>query len=669
MSRPVMVVANQFVELADGCRIAVRIWLPSDAIDEPVPAVLEAHPYRKSDCTAPTDESRHRYVAERGYACVRMDLRGSGDSDGILADEYLAQEQMDICEVIGWLALQPWCTGKVGMYGISWGGFNSLQVAARRPPALAAIISVCGTDDRYADDVHYMGGCVIGSEMLSWSSTMLAYSARPPDPDVVGVRWREMWLERLQKSAPPVETWLTHQRRDEYWQQGSVCENYDAISCPVSLVGGWSDAYRNSITRMLERWPRGVTRATIGPWGHMYPHNGVPGPAIGFLQDSIRWWDHWLKGIDTGLLDEAPIRVWIPDAVEPQVSYAMRPGRWLEIQQWADLDEGHVQLYFTAAGLSPQPMDGDVITEIGTPTMTASHPGAWCAAGRDGDFAGDQRGEDGQSLSFSTDPLGEVMNIVGTPKVHLRLATDQQQANVVARLCDVAPDGTSTQITRGVLNLSHRNGHAHPSAMTPGEFVDIGVSLGATAYAVPPGHRVRIAIGASLWPLIWPSPFVPKLLFDLGRCSIDLPLHNDVSGPEIHPFEEPDASAPLEVEFIGEPRQDRRTEMRDIVAGTQTLTVPRGYPVVIRFVDADMTYDDSGTDVFEISAGRPHSAMATSERSVALSRPDWGVRIEVQATMSCTPDTFILEHTLDAFEGTQHVSTSTWSTTIPRDHV
>jgi uncharacterized protein len=668
-TRSVIVIANQWIELADGCRIAVRMWLPADAIDDPVPAVLEAHPYRKSDCTAPTDESRHRYVAEQGYVSVRMDLRGSGDSDGILADEYLPQEQTDICEVIAWLSAQPWCTGKVGMYGISWGGFNSLQVAARRPPALAAIISVCGTDDRYADDVHYMGGCVIGSEMLSWSSTMLAYSARPPDPDVVGPRWREMWLARLQSSTPLVETWLEHQLRDEYWQQGSVCEDYDAIECPVYLVGGWSDAYRNSIIRMLDRWPHGITRATIGPWGHMYPHNGIPGPAVGFLQDSVRWWNHWLKGIDTGLLTEPSIRVWIPEAVEPLVSYSMRPGRWLELERWADLDEGHVELYFTAAGLSQQPMEGDIVAETGTPTTTASHPGAWCAAGRDGDFAGDQRGEDGQSLSFSTELLAAAMNIVGTPVVHLRVAADQPQANVVARLCDVAPDGTSTLITRGMLNLTHRDGHAEFTPLPLGKLVDIDVVLGATAYTVPAGHRVRVAVSGNLWPLIWPSPTLPKLSFELAHCSVDLPLHADISGPEVHPFDEPAASPPLQVEFIGEPRIERRTEVRDIVSGTQTLTVPRGYPVVVRFVDADMTYDDGGVDVFEITLGQPQSAIARSERIVGMSRSDWGVRIEVQATMSCTSETFVLEHTMDAFEGTQHVTTRTWSTTIAREGV
>lgn len=394
--RAVEVVRDEWVKLADGARVALRIWRPTDATDHPVPAVLECHPYRRTDCSAPTDESRHRYTAERGYASIRMDLRGSGDSDGVLEDEYLPQEQDDICEVIAWVADQEWCTGKVGMYGISWGGFNSLQVAARRPPALAAVISVCGTDDRYADDVHYLGGCVVGSEMLSWSSTMLAYSARPPDPEVVGHRWREMWYERLERSEPSVHTWLAHQRRDSYWKASSVGENYAAIACPVFLVGGWSDAYRNSIFRMLDRWPQGVTRALVGPWGHMYPHNGVPGPAIGFLQEMIRWWDHWLREIDAGLLSEPPIRLWIPNAIEPRVTYGDRPGHWIELQRWPDVHGRELTWYLTPHGLRDQPAAPGTLAQHASSNVTASHPGAWCAAGRDGDFPGDQRGEDGQ---------------------------------------------------------------------------------------------------------------------------------------------------------------------------------------------------------------------------------------------------------------------------------
>ena len=183
--------------MPDGCRLAARIWLPENAEQQPVPVILEYIPYRKNDGTALRDSLYHPYFAGHGYAAMRVDMRGSGDSEGVMLDEYLQQELDDAVSVIAWLAEQPWCDGSVGMMGKSWGGFNSLQVAALHPPELKAIITVCSTDDRYADDVHYKGGCVLTTDMLGWSTTMLAWNARPPDPDVLGENWRKRWLDRL----------------------------------------------------------------------------------------------------------------------------------------------------------------------------------------------------------------------------------------------------------------------------------------------------------------------------------------------------------------------------------------------------------------------------------------------------------------------------------------
>jgi putative CocE/NonD family hydrolase len=180
-----------WLTLKDGCRLAIRLWRPEDSLDRPVPAILEYLPYRKRDLTAVRDALMHPYVAGHGYASVRVDMRGSGESDGVLLDEYLPQELEDGAEVIAWLAAQPWCSGQVGMIGISWGGFNGLQIAAMRPPALAAVISLCSTDDRYADDVHHMGGCLLGDNM-SWASTMFDHNACPPDPPRDGQRGRKM---------------------------------------------------------------------------------------------------------------------------------------------------------------------------------------------------------------------------------------------------------------------------------------------------------------------------------------------------------------------------------------------------------------------------------------------------------------------------------------------
>ena len=264
--RPTLI-ENTWIPMPDGCRLAARIWLPADAMAHPVPAIVDYVPYRKSDGTAVRDAARFPWFAGNGYAGVRVDIRGSGDSDGILLDEYLPLEQDDGEAMIAWLAAQPWCNGNVGMIGISWGGFSALQVAARRPPALKAIITMCSTDDRYADDVHYKGGCVIGLDMLPWASSMMCYLAQPPDPAVVGDGWRDQWLDRLERTPAYIEHWLGHQHRDDYWRQGSVCEDPAAIECAVYAVGGWADGYTNAIPRLLAELdcPR---KGLIGPWSH-----------------------------------------------------------------------------------------------------------------------------------------------------------------------------------------------------------------------------------------------------------------------------------------------------------------------------------------------------------------------------------------------------------------
>jgi putative CocE/NonD family hydrolase len=272
--RPIRVIDTAWIELSDGCRLAARVWLPSDAESDPVPAVVEYIPYRKNDGTASGDAEMHPYFAGHGYAAIRIDLRGSGDSDGVLYDEYLKQEQDDALEALRWIAAQPWCSGKVGIIGISWGGFNGLQIAARRPPELKAVVTVCSTDDRYGDDVHYIGGCLL-PEGVSWAAVMLAYNARPPDPARVGDRWRELWLERMNETPPYIEAWLTHQRRDAFWKHGSICDSYGDVEVPVYAVGGWTDGYTTPVLRMLDRLG-GPRKGLIGPWGHLYPHNAAP---------------------------------------------------------------------------------------------------------------------------------------------------------------------------------------------------------------------------------------------------------------------------------------------------------------------------------------------------------------------------------------------------------
>jgi uncharacterized protein len=665
--RPLREAEDTWIPLSDGCRLSARVWRPEDSDDDPVPALLEYLPYRKDDATAVRDSVHHPYFAGHGYASARVDLRGSGASDGILEDEYLPQEQEDGVEVIAWLAAQAWCTGDVGMIGLSWGGFNALQVAALRPPELKAIVTLCSTDDRYADDVHYMGGCILADFMLPWAASMLALNARPPDPAVAGERWREQWLDRMERTPPFIEPWLAHQRRDSYWEHGSVCEDYGRIACPVYAVGGWADAYRNTVLRLLAGL-RGPRKGLIGPWAHLYPEQAVPGPAIGFLQECLRWWDHWLKGRDTGIMDEPMLRVWMQDAVPPRPFYEERPGRWIAEAAWPS---PNVRGRSYALGVRRLEIGRGRETaelRIVSPQVTGADAGRWGVFALPSDLPPDQRAEDGRSLCFDSRPLEERLEILGQPTVAVELTSDRPVALLAARLCDVAPEGASTLVTRGLLNLTHRESDAKPTPLEPGTRTTVRLRMNAIAYAFPPGHRLRLALSATYWPWVWPSPEVVTLtVVTGGESSLELPVRpSRPEDAELAPFAPPEGAAPLAVELL--PGSTDTLLSVDVATGrlTRTMRSDRGGH---RRLSDGLVYDAKVTDVFTIVEGDPLSASVRSERSVAIARGDWRTRVEAVSTMSADRDAFIVTNELDAFEGERRIFGRTWHASVPRDLV
>ncbi|MFW5824304.1 MAG: CocE/NonD family hydrolase, partial [Marinobacter sp.] len=461
-------IENLFIPMRDGARLAARIWMPEGAESRPLPAILEYLPYRKRDLSRGRDTNNQAYLAGHGYVCVRVDMRGSGDSDGVLTDEYTRQEQEDGVDVIAWIAEQAWCDGNVGMMGISWGGFNSLQVASHRPPALKAIMTACSSDDLYSDNMHYMGGCLLGDN-LSEATVMFAFNSLPPDPAIVGERWRDMWMERLDGSGLWLESWLKHQWRTDYWRNSSICEDYEAIQCPVLAVGGWADGFTNAVFRLMSRLsvPR---QGLIGPWGHKYPHHGIPGPAIGFLQELLRWWDYWLKGIDTGIMDEPMLRAWMQDSVAPHTSYETRHGRWVAENSWPSdnvRQRRYPLCYPGTIGAVESESETTQWMSLQSPLSLGMAAGKWCSYAATPDLPGDQRQEDGGALTFDTEPLTAPLEILGGGWVDLELTADRPTGMVAVRLSDVAPSGEATRITYGLLNLTHRDSDEEPSPLEP----------------------------------------------------------------------------------------------------------------------------------------------------------------------------------------------------------
>ena len=669
--RDVHEIEHVWIPMSDGCRLAARIWLPVDAETEPVPAVLEYIPYRKNDGTAQRDRQRQPELAAYGYAAVRVDVRGSGDSEGFLTDEYTQQELDDAYEVIAWLAEQSWCTGKVGMTGISWGGFNALQVAALQPPALEAVISICSTDDRYADDVHYYGGCVLGSEMLSWASTMLMAGARPPDPKHVGDGWRETWLERLDVE-PFVASWLRHQRRDDFWRHGSVCEDLDAMQCAVYMVGGWDDAYRDAILRVLAGYS-GPRKGLIGPWGHTYPDSGAPGDPIDFVAESVRFWEKWLKGVDTGVMDEPMLRAFVREPDDDGPFRTERAGAWVSEPTWPSPSVTQQRWEFgPGGGLAPRPGGRDASTN-GTPgappdrllgcQTTGLEAGTYMGFGLVEDLPGDQRREDGTSLCYTSAPLEEPLTVLGQASVGLDLAVDQPDAIVAVRLCEVTATGASRLVARGLLNLTHRHDHAEPVAMVPGERTQVSVDLSAAGYTFSAGGRIRVAVSPTYWPWAWPSPAPVTLsVYPGGDSALSLPVRAAQEGDgQLPSFIHPTRRSP-DVPTAG----GTRLIDHDQVTGRSELVTVSAKDVAI---EDGLRLAESRRDAFAIVEGDPLSAEARSERSSQLTRGRWGVRVETVSTMTADATTFRVTNAIDAYEGATRVASRRWTHDIPRDHV
>ncbi len=664
-------IEHGWIPLADGTRLAARIWLPIESDSKPFPALLEYIPYRKNDGTAIRDAIRHPYLAGHGYACVRVDIRGSGESDGILYDEYLLQEQDDCLEVLAWIAAQPWCDGKIGMFGKSWGGFNSLQVAARRPPELKAVITIGFTDDRYHDDVHYMGGCLLASQMLGWANVMFGYNAQPPDPRWVGDKWRDQWLERMEKTPPFAEAWLQHQRRDEFWKHGSVREDYSAINVPVYAVGGWGDAYNNSIPRILA----GLTvpcKGLIGAWSHNYPEEGVPGPDMGFTQESLRWWDHWLKGKDAGIMDEPMLRSWILGSEPPATFYEQRKGHWVADPSWPSPHVSQQVLYLNSDGaanvIGAAPATSTTITFMGQ----QSHgllSGEWGNFGFQGEFPPDQRTADGECIAFTSKSVSAAVAILGNPEVDLELAVDQPNALLAVRLCDVAPDGASVLVTWGLLNLTHRDSHESPQLLIPGQRYRVTVQLRMMGYELATGHRWRIGISPTYVRHAWPSPEAVRLSLFAGEgCRLRLPVRAaQVADKELPEFEPAEISTPLALSELRVPRRVH-TVTQDLVDGwtTQTLENDEGR---IRFEDNGLETDHCTTEVFKIREADPLSLSQHFETVIEFQREDWQVRVVTSCLMTADATHFHLASHMDAYEQDKQVFTKTWTKTIPRDHV
>jgi putative CocE/NonD family hydrolase len=658
------------ITLSDGCRLSARLWRPVGA--GPVPAVLEYIPYRKRDGTLPRDEMMHAYVAGHGYACVRVDMRGTGDSEGLMTDEYTIQELADACEVIEWLAAQDWCSGAVGMMGKSWGGFNCLQTAFLQPPALKAVISVCSTTDRFADDIHYKGGCLLG-ENFGWGAVMLSYSSRPADP-ALRADWRADWLARLEADAWLAPRWAALQERGPYWQHGSVCEDYARLTVPVLSWGGWADNYMNTVAHLVENVP-GVVKGIVGPWVHQYPHTAVPGPAVGFLQEALRWWDRWLKGVENGAEADPAYRAYMIHSEAPDASAAHRAGHWVAEDVWPSTRVSRVVKGLAAsaggADCPPGPPRGylnqceneEFSLQICTPQHLGMHTGEFFPMGLNAEMPGDQAGDDALSLCFDGAVLEAPLDLLGAARLTLRLASDQPLAFVVARLCDVAPDGTSVRIAHGMLNLCHRDSAENPEPLPVGQAVEVAFNVDQTAYRLAVGHHLRLAISTTYWPFLWPSPAPATLTISGG--SLDLPVHRGSANEWLPPA--PEGAQPWAHKVLRAGKTTRKIET-DLIAGTASLVIHDDLGDAENLTHGLCT-GETMSELWEVHPHDPLSARAVHTWEQRLSRRDWAVRTQAQCEMTATASHLRMTARLTAWEGDEIIFQREFDESVERRFV
>ncbi len=574
MSESIRVLENVRVKMRDGITLSANLWLPAGAGPEKrVPVILELIPYRKDDWRWASDQARMSYFAERGFAGCRVDVRGTGSSGGVALDEYSRDETLDGVELVAWLAEQPWCNGAVGMWGISYGGFTSIQVAAERPPALKAIAPMYATDDRYTDDVHYFGGCLTASDVAQYAVSQIGMNALPARPAYSGDDWEAAWRRRLEQTPPWLLIWLRQQTDGPYYRQGSLAPDYGRIICPIYNIAGWMDGYTNAAWRMHLRCPV-PSRTLIGNWGHLLPDSGNPGPNVDYLDELVRFFGTWLRGDDVGLSIEPDLIAFMREHAQPEPFPAAWPGRWLGFDRRSLKTAPHKHLWLS---------DDDLVDAPPTATKSRSvaHQPTWGAQGPLASGSGavpnglwrDLRIDDATALTYTSAPLPEPLDLLGMPELTLTVSSSMPSAHLVARLSALDPNGIPCLISWGALNLTHRTSHESPEPLEPGRSYPVRLELKATGYRVSAGHRLRLTLGTAHWPLIWPAPDAGELTVvsggEPGAC-LRLPL-----APVGDELARPLKSTPPDVTWSGEYDEQKPvwTLTDDVLSDTHTVTI------------------------------------------------------------------------------------------------
>jgi hypothetical protein len=665
----VELVKNVLIPMLDGVRLAADLYMPAASNGtERWPVVVEYTPYRKDDVQL---ASRPFYLTfpRQGYVVARIDIRGTGASEGFSTDEYTLREQHDGFAAVEWLAQQPWCDGQVNMMGISYGGFTALQVAALAPPHLKSIIPIYFTDDRYTDDCHYRGGLLRKYyDIAHYGGQMVARNAMPPYPEWSGDNWARLWEQHLNESEPYLLEWFRHQTDGEYWRNGSVRDVADQIRCPAFLIGGWRDGYPNPPLRLYQLL-KGPKKVLIGPWNHVLPDTAIPGPRIDYVREALRWLDYWCRGEDNGILDEPPIVVYMQRFQPPDPDRLDTPGDWRAEKSWPPPGAEKRTFYLGGEGtLNVDPPQDDAPASVDAyeynPTVGLT-AGLW-SGGIPFGLPGDQRRDEAYSLVYTTPPLVEDMHILGSPRFVLYVSSTASVMGFAASLCDVAPDGTSHLIAKGMLNATRRDSFASADPLHPGEIYRLEIPIDCTGWTFSKGHFIRLSIASADWPNVWPTPEcgsnrVHRSPEYLSRLILPLvPAEGSAAPPQfktskrtISPHRE--ATKPPVWQFT-----------QDQISGRTTVTL---FHSNNWRVNDTITIEREASSTFEVDPARPSDASAKGCHLYRIVRPNQEIQSKADLSVQATNTHFHLIIQVEVrVNGALHF-TKHWAETVPRHYL
>ena len=644
-----------WIPMKDGVRLAATLYMPDGAkTGEKFPALLEYLPYRKDDGTAAGDYPKHAYFARRGYVSVRVDIRGFGASEGVPPErEYSEQEQVDGEQVIWWLAHQTWSNGNVGMFGISWGGFTALQMAMRHAPGLKAILATDATAELFHDDVHYMDGMAHIDEFELNMDMAEGWTGAPEytlDEKVLGPRF---------ESAPWSLLYLKHQHDGPFWRER--VRPLKEIRIPSFLIGGLLDGYRDNVPDMLMQ-ASGPVKAIVGPWNHTFPNDAEPGPQIEWRNEAVRWFDHWLKGRDTGVERDPRLVIYMQRWHPPDPNLENVPGEWRREDAWPPKDAKASTLF-----LQPNLALAETVAQPDTHQLkyvpsVGVEAGFWW-----GELLSDVRPVDAFSLVYDSAPLPEDVAILGRPHALLRASATAPLADWFARLSDVAPDGTVTQITGAGINGAQRDSMSEPRDLEPGKVYALDIAMHLTSWVFPKGHRIRVAISNALWPMMLPTPYSMTTSLELGgnggsRIVLPVVPEHGVAPPAFSPPEPSEQRADIKSEGFPWPGEwtVERDEARHKTAvhwkGQESAEYPWGKEIDYEHLTYDA--DDAHPETCSVR-GEAESVFTLKGRTLT-----WRGHLLVTTDQK----NFYYKYTRELLKDGTMIKSKTWQETIARDH-